>query len=678
MRAIDDDELSHRSGSLSRTSSSKSFSANFSVDWDEIDSIAEESLSVASSASSGHRKRTRRRTPVSTVSQLDALESGSLSRYTNGGHGMNHGMSGHSNHNGHNGHGHNGHNHNTAGSRGSGSLSRDSTSGSAGPHRPKQQTPSKQQQRKQRRQITQINMSMFQDAKRLATIGLLVITCILSIHFCGSYLKQIVTFPLQYQYPTTMNMNMNMNMNMGNMGADRSARRALSRSNAIYATRKWPLSVRDEQADFEFMPHPANDKVTLSLPRFFLTRDDGTMDTLGRVKSISKTMTNLVGRTTVDGSRDFSVRTIFISIPNFRDNWHCRYTIESIFKRAKYPERIRLGVVDQLQLNQDQSCDLPIVSCAENPNQALCQYRQQIDVYEMDSKLAVGPTFARHISHRMYRGEYYALQIHAHTTFTKNWDVELIEQWEETTNEMAVLTTYLDDAVGSIDDQTGISNKKSRLVLCNAAYEGAGHDRRLRHDYHEQPDMLPGISGMPQLQPYWSSSFSFSRGHFILTVPYDPYLPMIRKADEEISMALRAFTHGYDFYTPLKSVAYDSAFSDDKDSLKSFLDHESLYKGMAKLSLQRLDGLVGMSDDDNWINDPNEIFGIGQARTLQKFHTSFGVHPREKITERKLCNFVSTGRMHKQFIPKLREDGMGLNYDQINFRFHELQNNHDA
>lgn len=92
--------------------------------------------------------------------------------------------------------------------------------------------------------------------------------------------------------------------------------------------------------------------------------------------------------------------------------------------------------------------------------------------------------------------------------------------------------------------------------------------------------------------------------------------------------------------------------------------------------MKRLYGLVGMVDD--WRNDPSDLYGLGNSRPLSKFHNSFGVHPNEHITERKLCNFVSTGRMHRQFHEHLREDGMGLNYDQIHFRFHELQNNHDA
>jgi Glycosyltransferase (GlcNAc) len=625
IRVSDDEDYSYRSGSGSRNSSCKSFNRNYGVDWDEIDSITEESLSVASSVSSGHLHRTRRRMlqPASSVSQLDYLESGSLSRYTT--------------------------NISSTVSR-SGSQSSGS-SGSGGGNRNK--TPSKPSLTHQQRKQRQRN---WQKIRRLFSIGVIVLVAALSIHLCSSYLS-LIKFPNSF---------------IG-IGVDRIVRRALSQSADHYAAQHWPHSVRKEQSDFELLPHPANNKIILSVPRFFLTREDGQMLTLGRKRPISRTMVDLVGQTTFEGSRDFSVRTIFVGIPSYRDK-HCRFTVESIFARAKYPERIRVGVVDQLE-DQHQSCDLPMYPCTEEPRQALCQYRQQIDVYEMDYKLAVGPVFARHIVNRLYRGEYYALQITAHTAFTKNWDVELIEQLEETGNEMGVITTYLDDASGNIDDKTGTSLKKSRLILCNAGFHGVGHERRLHHEYNDQPDMLPSIAEMPQLQPFWSSTFSFSRGHFILTVPYDHRLSMIRKLDEEISMAIRAFTHGYDFYTPVKSVCFDTARN---EKLPSVYEVQHQYKGLEKNALRRLDILIGMDSEAQSDIDPNEIYGLGIARPLAKFHTAFGIHPREHITEQKLCNFVSTGYMHKLFHKYLREDGMGVDYGNIHFRFHELQNNHDA
>ena len=121
------------------------------------------------------------------------------------------------------------------------------------------------------------------------------------------------------------------------------------------------------------------------------------------------------------------------------------------------------AVVDQIVVGEDAKCNDPIEPCDKNPDQALCKYKDQVDVYTMDAPLSVGPVFARHLGYRLYRGEYYATQSDAHVTFTTNWDSDIIEQIEATGNEMAVLSTYLTDVQGSIDEKTGNSLRKTRV-----------------------------------------------------------------------------------------------------------------------------------------------------------------------------------------------------------------------
>lgn len=464
---------------------------------------------------------------------------------------------------------------------------------------------------------------------------------------------------------------------------------------ASYKGRQWPISVRDEEDDFELLSHPAatdgGERVKLPVPRFYFS-DEATLSTasgsnsgstrqpLGDGRLLTRKVVNMIGSHSTEAGRqkdDVDTRTIYVSISSFRD-WRCRVTIESIFGRAKYPDRIRVGVVDQTSPDFDPSCDVAISPCDTHPNQALCKYHQNIDVYELEASLAVGPTFARHIGNRMYRGEYYALQIDAHTTFVQDWDADIITQFEEAKNDMAVLSTYLFDAEGSIDLNTGSSIRQSRYLICNAVYKGIGLDRRLHHDISEQPEGVPRIRGSPQLQPYWSADFSFSRGHFILTVPYDPHLPMVEKEDEEISMAIRAFTHGYDFYAPERNVCFHNSYdTEGAPTPRSFSENAELYIGKHTPSIERLLGLIGMGSDAMWNTNDKDLYGVGKVRVVAKFFTCFGIHVGEKITEHKLCDYVSGGALHKNFIQHLRSDGMGIDYSKIQFRFHELLRVHE-
>jgi hypothetical protein len=223
---------------------------------------------------------------------------------------------------------------------------------------------------------------------------------------------------------------------------------------------------------------------------------------------------------------DELLETIFITVASYRD-WQCSSTVESAFSRATHPERVRVAVVDQIH-ESDKPCSVPPGgSCDENPHQATCRYRDQIDYLTVDSGLSVGPVFARHLGHRLYRGEYFAMQSDAHITFVKGWDNEIIEQWHSANNEMAVLSTYLSGVEGHINEETGERISKSRPIMCDSDFEGAGEYKHLRHG--QQPEGVPYIHDTPMLNPYWAAGFSFGRGHFVVNVPYDQHLVSVSK-----------------------------------------------------------------------------------------------------------------------------------------------------
>lgn len=223
------------------------------------------------------------------------------------------------------------------------------------------------------------------------------------------------------------------------------------------------------------------------------------------------------------GSKVGGIETIFLMIASYRD-FQCRETIASAFGNADHPEALFIGAVDQLSAG-DIACTKLDVPCETNPDQLICKYRSQISSFTMSAEMATGPVTARHIGDRMYRGQYYVMQMDAHCQFVKHWDTLLIAQWRETRNEMAVLSSYLSDVQGAINPTTGRSNRNTRPIMCNSAFEGLAPARYLRHG--SQPEDYAIIRDMPQLQPFWAAGFSFSRGHFKVRVPYDGRQPMV-------------------------------------------------------------------------------------------------------------------------------------------------------
>lgn len=455
--------------------------------------------------------------------------------------------------------------------------------------------------------------------------------------------------------------------------------------------RTFPLHVKKEE--MIDIPHPGLDlmeteqrnqwpkdlKETMQVPRFFerayaatYGHPEGTIrQVLGNngERLMTPEEAKRIGSKIVDPTSSEELETIYCSVASYRDP-ECTLTVEDLYARAKHPDRIRVAIIDQ-RVDGDTICSQPPKPCEEDPNQALCKYRHLIDVYEVDARYAVGPVFARHLAHRHYRGEYFAMQIDSHVRFTEHWDDDIVLQWKQAKNEMAVLTTYLSDISGSIDPVTHESRHKTRPIMCESDYEGAGDYKHLRHG--QQPEGTPLIKGEPTLHPFWAAGFSFARGHFVIQIPYDQYLPMVFQG-EEISIGLRAFTYGYDFYTPERGVCFHMyAIKDNKDKRKKvplFWENSKIYRGVGTRAMKRLNNIIGMAmvPSDDWQHDEEGRYGLGKVRKPEKFFRTFGIHTEIQQVEHHLCQFVGQP-MQKKFKPALRENGMGIDYGLIDFEW---------
>ncbi|KAL3795031.1 hypothetical protein HJC23_006352 [Cyclotella cryptica] len=444
---------------------------------------------------------------------------------------------------------------------------------------------------------------------------------------------------------------------------------------------QWPVSIRDEDGNFEEVIHPGHKAkghpdVLMMLPRFWINDPVSIHQNTLMSRDLAMKIGSCInpdehGTKARGDDCPLSQRTVYVAIASYRD-WQCRDTVTSIFSRAKHPERVRVGVVDQIVEGEDGPCDAPYKPCSEDPEQTLCKYKSQLDVFQVDAPLSIGPVFARHIGHRMYRGEYYYMQSDAHVTFTRNWDEDIISQQESTKNEMAVLSTYLTDIDGSID-KNGDSLRDTRPIMCNTDYEEGQDNRYLRHG--SQPEAQPTIHGTPQLQPYWAAGYSFSRGHFVVNVPYDFYQPMIFQG-EEMSIGIRGFTIGYDFYAPERSVCFhhyaEGKNAKARNKVPHYWENTNQYAGSGVKAMFRLLGIVHMNPEvksDRWDHSEEDKYGLGGVRTPELFYDTFGIDVRNKVTEHHLCSFVETGRMHNEFTKFLRPDGMGIDYSKITYRF---------
>ncbi|KAL3925353.1 MAG: hypothetical protein SGILL_000462 [Bacillariaceae sp.] len=253
---------------------------------------------------------------------------------------------------------------------------------------------------------------------------------------------------------------------------------------------------------------------------------------------------------------------------------------------------------------------------------------------------------------------------------------------------MAVLSTYLTGIDGSIDDKTHDSLRRERNILCMLQYDGSGVQRRLTLKSPTK-QQEPSMHGTPLLHPFWSAGFSFSRGHFVTQVPYDQYLPMLFQG-EEAAIAIRGFTYGYDFYAPERSVAfhiYAIKSNVNRKSRHKFWENETLFKGALDKSVARLAAITGMlgpsvkrqrqrKESDHEVMDKDK-YGLGHVRSKEKYFDTFGIHPKSESVESHLCSFVQK-KMHLLFTDFLRDDGIGIDYNKIDFQFQDTMMKEDS
>lgn len=138
-----------------------------------------------------------------------------------------------------------------------------------------------------------------------------------------------------------------------------------------------------------------------------------------------------------DNNGRVRLETIFVGIASYRDP-ECLPTVVDLYQRAAHPERIRVAIVDQQRLrnedgdsihdNDDDDDDLEshdgapeptcqpptVADCINNnnnkdptTNHPLCPFAHLIEYYSLNARLAVGPVFARHLVQRHYRGGAY-------------------------------------------------------------------------------------------------------------------------------------------------------------------------------------------------------------------------------------------------------------------------------
>lgn len=241
--------------------------------------------------------------------------------------------------------------------------------------------------------------------------------------------------------------------------------------------------------------------------------------------------------------------TIFVSIASYRDTL-CTQTLQSLYKNAEFPERINVGVCQQNDRQSDPDC---VLTVTDNATRRWVQ--DHVRVIRVGHNDARGPTLARFFCSQLYANEDYFFQIDSHSLFVKHWDSSLVHQMRQLQSlvQKPILSHYCD-----IYENYQSEPSPSTPVTTNVgiSIDESGMPYLLGAEY------LPPLDH-PRLSIFISAQMMCAPGSFVSEVPFDPQLPDLFFG-EEILLTIRAFTHGYDVFTPKANIIYH-AYTREKD-----------------------------------------------------------------------------------------------------------------
>jgi hypothetical protein len=114
------------------------------------------------------------------------------------------------------------------------------------------------------------------------------------------------------------------------------------------------------------------------------------------------------------------------------------------------------------------------VKVFEEANLEKCPRRDQIRQVSFHYYAAKGPMFARSLARKVLGNEEFCMQIDAHTSFAKNWDEILKQEWKNTENEFGVITTVPPPKVEQDVYQPGGTKEKEVPRQCLITYNDNG------------------------------------------------------------------------------------------------------------------------------------------------------------------------------------------------------------
>jgi hypothetical protein len=299
-----------------------------------------------------------------------------------------------------------------------------------------------------------------------------------------------------------------------------------------------------------------------------------------------------------DNTLPYVPNTIFIQIASYRDP-ELVNTINDCIAQAHAPENLRFCIAWQHSPDE---------------NIELLQYKDdpRFIILDIPHEKAHGACWARNLVQQYYNDETFTLQIDSHMRFAKDWDIISINmlRWIQVhhNSPKPLLTAY----TASFNPENDPAERKQenwKMTFDRFTPEGVVFFLPASFWPEEEKEPLRGR--------FYSAHCAFTLGQFCREVQHDPEYYF---HGEEISIGVRAFTHGYDIYHPNQIICWHEYTR--KGRTKSWDDGQA-WVAWNNHSLLRNRKLFEM---DGEVKDVDfGKYGFGTERTLEDFERYAGM-----------------------------------------------------
>ena len=298
--------------------------------------------------------------------------------------------------------------------------------------------------------------------------------------------------------------------------------------------------------------------------------------------------------------------SIFISIAGYRDT-ELPKTIKSLYDNADKPEELYFGIVSQ---------DL------KNKHPDVSWLGDQARIYKMHARDAKGAGYARKIAMEMYDGEDYFFQTDSHMRFAKGWDTKLkdmlLESQQISNNNKVILSQFPAPYI-IFTDGTDHYLKGDKYFWDDVSWTSVVNtwsgvwagNREVMED-----------TSKPMKSHTVLGALVFTIGDFVKEIPYDERISFM---GEELCIAIRSYTRGWEIYAPNEMICWHFYKREDKPKIwndntgvRSWTDIEMKSQRVQKNVLLGIEqGIYGIGDYDKYVKY-QEMIGINFAEFYEK------------------------------------------------------------